>query len=116
MAHDIHCDVHDREHLADVLVTQLADGTTFAACAAGYAAMCQAIVDAANAQEQDDAAAEAERRLGHLGPPDPFPTSPASSPADDPAAEPPTKPADVPESRKRGRNAAPRTIVAPKPS
>jgi len=116
MAHEIHCDVHDRSHLADVMVTQLANGETFAACTAGYAEMCRAIVDAMNAEEQDAAAAEAERHLSHLGPPDPYPTSPASSPADDPAAEPPTNAAGVPASRKRGRNTAPEIIAPESPS
>lgn len=59
MAQPIHCDVHGQDHLADVLVSQLATGDTMAACSAGYLELCRAYVEAAEAAEREatDAAA-----------------------------------------------------------
>lgn len=36
MAEPIRCDVHNLDHMADVLVTRMANGETFASCDAGY--------------------------------------------------------------------------------
>jgi len=85
MAQPIHCDAHNREHLADVLVSQIANGDTAAFCFAGYIDVCRALVadveaqaaevakvieaeaiesGAADQAEADAAAAEAAARLG----------------------------------------------------
>lgn len=74
MAQPIHCDVHNRAHLADVMVTTIQTGEVFAACAAGYVEVArelvagadQAATEAAEAEAQaeaDQAAAEAEAKL-----------------------------------------------------
>jgi hypothetical protein len=64
MAQPIHCDAHNREHLADVLVSQIANGDTAAFCFAGYIDVCRALVEDVEAQAAEAAramAAEAER-------------------------------------------------------
>ncbi len=57
MAQAIHCDVHGRQHPADVLVSQLANGDTMAACFLGYVELARALVAD---QDVRDAAAAAE--------------------------------------------------------
>lgn len=44
MAQTIHCDVHGRQHPADVLVSQIANGDTMAACFLGYVELARALV------------------------------------------------------------------------
>lgn len=70
MANAIHCDVHGQAHLADVLVSQLANGETMAACSAGYLELCRAFVAASDQAEADQVAAEAADRLAAVTPPD----------------------------------------------
>jgi len=62
MAQTIHCDVHGREHSADVLVSQLANGDTMAACFLGYVELARALVadqDVRDAEAMAQAAREA---------------------------------------------------------
>lgn len=96
MAQPIHCDVHNREHLADVIVQQIPTGDSFAACADGYVELCRSVVEAADAPEVEATDADALARLDALGSPADPPTSPASSGADDPPAGPPTNDAGGP--------------------
>lgn len=63
MAQPVHCDVHNREHLADVMVHQIATGEVFAACGAGFAEWCRMLVDTADQAEADETDADAEARL-----------------------------------------------------
>lgn len=91
MAEPIRCDVHNLDHLADVLVTQTANGETFAACHEGYLATCRALVAQVDAAEADATDAAAVAALEDAGPAPEPPTSPASSDVDAPAPERPTK-------------------------
>jgi len=58
MAQTIHCDVHGRSHPADVLVSQLANGETMAACFPGYVELARALVADAEVQAAEALAAE----------------------------------------------------------
>ena len=77
MAQAIHCDVHGGEHLADVLVSQLANGETMAACSSGYLDLCRAYVAAADQAEAEATDAEATDRLAAVDAPA-DPTAPAT--------------------------------------
>lgn len=96
----IECDMHNREHPADVMFTRMANGETVAACEDGFVEFCVGIARMAadaEAQATDD---EAVARLDAVAPPPEFPTSPEWSGEDVPAAELPTQPdsgPDVPE-------------------
>lgn len=116
MAQPITCDVHGRAHPADVLVSQIATGETFAACADGYLDMCRAVVDAADQVEREATDAAALAVLADTEPAEPFPTSGESSGADAPPAEPPTSAADGRASGKRHRKAAPKAATPPEPN
>jgi len=90
MAQPYRCDRHDQDHLADVVITTLGDGTVMALCNEAFGELCLAVVqagagladDAGQAAAdtgQDDQAtteaeveqtdAEAEARLAKLGKP-----------------------------------------------
>lgn len=107
MAQPITCDVHGNEHIADVLVSQLANGSTFAACADGYLEMCRAVVAGAGPSEADIADADALARLDAAGAGSSFPTSPSSSDAGEAPAEPPTSAVDDPGSLQSAPGPAP---------
>ncbi len=57
MAQTIHCDVHNRSHPADVLISQIANGDTMAACFPGYVELARAIVADAEVRAAELAAA-----------------------------------------------------------
>jgi len=66
MAQTIHCDVHGRSHPADVLVSQIANGDTMAACFAGYVELARALVADAEVRAAELAAAELARAAGEV--------------------------------------------------
>lgn len=66
MAQPVHCDIQGQEpHLADVLVSQIANGDTTAWCFTHYVDVCQAVLDTARetAAEAARTDQEAEARL-----------------------------------------------------
>jgi len=72
MAQAVHCDHQGSDtHLADVLVSQLANGDTTAWCFTHYVDVCQAVLDtvAATEAEAAQAAADANARLEGVTPP-----------------------------------------------
>lgn len=113
MAQPITCDVHERQHLADVLVSQIATGDTMAACGPGYLELCRALVEAADAPEVEASTADALARLEGVVSDAGLPTSPESSAADDQPAEPPTSGARRPENAEPDADATPEPVEAP---
>lgn len=135
MAEPITCDVHNREHPADVLVSQLANGETFAACMDGYVESARALVALADQAEADaNDAPVLDRLAGVTAPADQGEAAGELEPAagdDDvePGAAPPTSaessdvapaPAGAPTRPARGRasaeaatDATPGAAVAP---
>lgn len=83
MAGPLYCDAGDCGGYADVLVSQIADGTTLAWCNSHFVQMCAAIAESTVQAEADDAAAEALARLGAEPEAEAFPTSSESSDAGD---------------------------------
>ncbi len=90
MAQPLRCDEHAGEHLADVILTRLEDGSTLALCNAAFVGLCRIVVSDFDARLEaavaagvtDEAAAvdadsleaaitdaEAERRLAAVGGP-----------------------------------------------
>ena len=106
MAQPIHCDYQGEPHLADTLVSRIANGETLAWCDPHYVEVCRAIADAVGDAEAAAADAEALARLEGENPASVPPTSPESSAVGDPPAEPPTNDVDGPARPKRGRKAA----------
>lgn len=66
MAQPIHCDAQGESHLADVLVSNLHDGSTTGWCAAHLVEWCAAVASQAAEAEAAQVAAEAEARLAAL--------------------------------------------------
>lgn len=61
MAQPVHCDFTGQEsHLADVLVSQIANGDTTAWCFTHYVDVCQAVLDTAQAAVAEAAQADQE--------------------------------------------------------
>jgi hypothetical protein len=84
----IECDMHNREHPADVMVSRFANGETFAACDAAFIEFCIGIAGMASQAEADATDADALRRLGEPVGEQEFPTSVATSSAAEAEAEP----------------------------
>jgi len=93
----IECDLHNREHLADVLFTRLANGETVGACEAGFVQFCQGIAALAADAEATAADDDALARLDGVTAPEAFPTPPTWSGGDDPEAELPSQPDSGPD-------------------
>lgn len=66
MAQPIHCDAEGEHHLADVLVSRIANGETLAWCDPHYIDVCRAIIEAVDAAEREAADADALGRLGDV--------------------------------------------------
>lgn len=116
MAEPIRCDVHNLDHLADVMVVQLANGDTMAACHDGYLALARAFVTAADATEAEADATAADAVAALDGEHPTFPTPEPSSDADAPAPEPPTNGAGGDEPAEAGTDTPEEPIGAPGPS
>lgn len=71
MAQAIHCDTTDHaDVLADVMVSQTANGDTSAWCFPCYVEVCRQVVETVEATVREATAAEAEARLAGVTPPD----------------------------------------------
>jgi hypothetical protein len=68
MAQAIHCDVHGRDHLADVLVSQIATGDTMAACFLGYVELARALVADSDVRDAAEAASSAADTVAGVDP------------------------------------------------
>lgn len=116
MGQPIHCDYAGEPHLADVMITRIANGETLAWCDEHYVEVCRAIAEAVDGQERAQADAAALAALGAAPAGDGPPTSPGSSDAGDPPAVPPTAPDSGPPKRVRHSGASPSTGEAPEPN
>ena len=97
MAQAIRCDIQgEPDHLADVLVSQIANGDTTAWCFTHYVAVCQAVLDsAAEAEAQAaQAAQEAADRLAGSAPGPGEVSGPETPEAEPGAPSPSPEPAD----------------------
>lgn len=93
----IECDWHNREHPADVMVSQLKNGETFAACQDGFLAFCIGMVENAAEAEATETAEEANRKLDQLAGEAGFPSSPESSGEAAPVRGRRSRPVDEPD-------------------
>lgn len=116
MANPIYCDVHGQSHVADFLVSRLADGDSIGACGAAYVELCRLVVEQADAPEVAETTEDAVARLEAMGDPTDPPTSPESSDAGDPAPEPPTRRAGGSKSADVGSETSPDPDAALGPS
>lgn len=109
MATPIPCDYAECEALADVLISDLANGDGYGWCGPHYLAVARSMVEAADAADADaeaaQADAEAEARLAQLGrvedPTASEPSSDAGDQPDDDAGSPPAADLD-PNATDRG--------------
>jgi len=111
----IECDMHGREHPADVMFTRIANGETVAACESGFVEFCVGIASMAADAEAQETDNDAVARLDAVAPAPDFPSSREWSSEGTPAAGQPMPPDSEPDAPEVEQVTTPDAMAAPEP-